>query len=88
MSIFVGHAGSLERAKHHLMELDFQRSAGSQCVGGFIGDKENLADWVEPQIQEWVAGVNILAKVARKHPKLRAQDWSNCCKASGSACNK
>ena len=68
-SIFVGHAATLEQAKHHLMELDFQRRTGSRCVGEFIGDEETLADWVDPQIQKWVAGVKVFAKVAWKSPQ-------------------
>jgi hypothetical protein len=68
-SIFVGHEGSLDRAKILLMEFDFQYRDGSRYVGGFIGDSASQAEWVDPQIEKWIDGVKSLAKVARKFPQ-------------------
>ena len=68
-SIFVGHAGTLDRAKHLLMEFDFQYSSGSRYVGGFVGDAKSQSEWVDPQIEKWVEGVKTLAKVAKKYPQ-------------------
>ena len=68
-SIFVGHAHSIEAAKTVLAEFDFQYSTGSRYVGGFIGDAESQSEWLEPKIQQWVKGVEALARVARRFPQ-------------------
>ena len=68
-SIFVGHAHSIEAAKTVLAEFDFQYSTGSRYVGGFIGDAESQSEWLEPKIQQWVKGVEALARVAHRFPQ-------------------
>ena len=38
-------------------------------VGGFIGSRTKLLEWLEPKIQEWVEGIKILSKAAKKYPQ-------------------
>jgi hypothetical protein len=69
-SIFVGHAATIDAAKTLLEdEFEFQYSVGSRYVGGFIGDQTSQSQWLQPKIQKWVEGVQILAKVARRFPQ-------------------
>ena len=52
-----------------LQEFNFQRRDGSRYVGGFIGSPEAQQEWLDPKIQQWVHGVETLAKVARRFPQ-------------------
>ena len=51
------------------MEFNFQYSSGSRYVGGFVGDSKSQSEWADPQIEKWVEGVKIFAKVAKKYPQ-------------------
>jgi hypothetical protein len=52
-----------------LEEFDFQRQDGCRYVGGFIGTAAAQQAWLTPQIQQWVHGVEMLAKVAQRFPQ-------------------
>jgi hypothetical protein len=52
-----------------LDEFDFQRTEGHRYLGGFVGSGPTEADWIDPQIEKWVAGVHELSKVARRYPQ-------------------
>ena len=50
-------------------EFNFQQAQGHRYVGGFVGSSEEEKAWLAPQIQQWVDGVNSLAKVAKRFPQ-------------------
>ena len=52
-----------------LTEFNFERRDGSRYVGGFVGTTAARDQWLAPQIQQWVRGVETLAKVARRFPQ-------------------
>jgi hypothetical protein len=52
-----------------LEAFGFTYCDGHRYVGGFLGTDAALDQWLAPQIQKWVQGVESLAKVARRHPQ-------------------
>jgi hypothetical protein len=48
---------------------NFNFCGGHRYVGGFLGTNAALQQWLAPQLQEWVRGVESLVKVARPHPQ-------------------
>jgi hypothetical protein len=52
-----------------LEEFNFQHSDGHRYVGGFVGSGEAEAAWVDPQVQQWIEGVQSLAMAARRYPQ-------------------
>jgi hypothetical protein len=70
-SIFVGcKADEAETCRQALAEFNFQFREGSRCAGGFIASEAAQAEWIEPQIQKWVGGIVLLARVARRFPQM------------------
>ncbi len=71
-------------AKTHLQGLDLEFLLGSRYLGGYIGDKDGIEDWIKPKIQAWIQGIADLAKVARRFPqtafagmsKSYQQEWA------------
>jgi hypothetical protein len=59
----------MEQAREALERFNFQYSDGHRYVGGFIGSEAARAKWLAPKIQDWVYGVNQLAKAARRYPQ-------------------
>jgi hypothetical protein len=68
-SIFVCDPDDRPGAKAQLDAFGFKFVDGSRHVGGFLGTEAALLEWLEPQIVQWVRGVEALAKVARRYPQ-------------------
>ena len=51
------------------MDLPVKFCRGHRYVGGFVGSKAMRDRWVEPMVEQWVAGVKALAKVAIRYPQ-------------------
>jgi len=49
--------------------LPVQYCRGHRYVGGYVGSNAMRDRWVEPMVEQWVAGVKALAKVAAKYPQ-------------------
>jgi hypothetical protein len=58
-----------EAAERCLEAHGFNYTDGHRYVGGFLGTKEALDQWLEPKIQQWVTGVESLAQVAHRYPQ-------------------
>jgi hypothetical protein len=58
-----------DECKRRLAEFEFQFRDGSRYVGGFIGSDDAKREWLEPQIQKWVAGIETLSRVAKRYPQ-------------------
>ena len=58
-----------EECKGILEELNFQHSEGARYLGGFIGSTAKQLEWLRPQIQQWIEGIEKLAKVAKRYPQ-------------------
>jgi hypothetical protein len=56
-------------ALDELNEFNFHLSTGSRYLGGFVGTVTDEANWIEPLISQWIAGVEALSKVARRYPQ-------------------
>jgi hypothetical protein len=57
-------------AKAALRRFDFQYRDGFWYVSGFIESDEARKAWLEPQIQQWVAGIHKFACIARHFPQM------------------
>lgn len=69
-SIFVpDKAEQADDCRTRLQELQFQHKAGARYVGGFVGTEEARQEWLLPQIQNWIYGVEKLASVAKRYPQ-------------------
>ncbi len=42
---------------------------GKRYVGGFVGLEAMLERWLDPKVKKWVAGVEILARIALRFPQ-------------------
>jgi hypothetical protein len=52
-----------------LSEFNFRYEKGHRYIGGFIGSTESKTQWIEEQIEKWVAGVRDLSRVAHRYPQ-------------------
>lgn len=68
-SILICRPVDRDRAKEALAEYDFQYHDGYRYVGGFVGTAATENVWLEPKIQQWVRGIESLAKVAKRYPQ-------------------
>jgi hypothetical protein len=62
----------IDTPPHALDALDsfhFQKSDGHRYLGGFVGSGAAEANWIDPKIEEWIAGVITLSKVAIRYPQ-------------------
>jgi hypothetical protein len=42
---------------------------GKHYVGGFVGSEAMLEHWLDTKVKKWVAGVEILARIALRFPQ-------------------
>ena len=42
---------------------------GKRYVGGFVGLEAMLERWIDPKVEKWVAGIEILARIASRFPQ-------------------
>jgi hypothetical protein len=66
-SIFVCDPGDRPGAEERIEAFGFKFVDSSRYVSGFLGSMAALSEWLEPQIAQWVRGVEPLAKVARRY---------------------
>ena len=53
-----------KRAGLHLNYVD-----GSIYLGDYLGPREELEEWVRPEVEAWAHGVRTLAKIAKRYPE-------------------
>ena len=61
---------------------------GHRYVGGYVGSLAMRNRWIEPMVEEWVAGIEVLSKIARKFPQsayhgfatLLQAEWQYLCR--------
>ncbi|MEM7495956.1 MAG: hypothetical protein AAF471_07510, partial [Myxococcota bacterium] len=68
-SIVVCREEDRAAVQDQLVEFGFQYTEGQRYLGGFIGKKERMEEWLTPQVDHWSRGVTTLAKVARRFPQ-------------------
>lgn len=68
-SVFIVRPEDEADAKALLQDFNFRYKDGSRYVGGFIGSRARLLEWLEPKIQEWVAAIKTLSRVAKRFPQ-------------------
>jgi len=57
---------------------------GKRYVGGFVGSEAMLERWLGPKVRKWVAGVEILARIALRFPQTAYTGLVFASKPSGS----
>jgi hypothetical protein len=68
-SILICSPAVREDVQTELREFNFQYRSGARYLGGYIGTPEAKQQWLAPQIQKWVDGVEALARVAVRYPQ-------------------
>jgi hypothetical protein len=68
-SIFICAPDDQPAAVQRLEAFSFRFCDGHRYVGGFLGSDDALGKWLGPKIQQWVQGIETLAKVARRYPQ-------------------
>ena len=68
-SILIAPIDTPATALTTLDEFNFTCTDGHRYRGGFVGSGTAEADWIDPQIAQWIDGVHALSKVARRYPQ-------------------
>jgi len=68
-SILICNPAVRATVQAELAEFSFQYEDGYRHVGGFIGTPEAKTKWIQPQIQQWIKGIERLANVAPRFPQ-------------------
>ena len=42
---------------------------GHRYVGGYVGSLTMCNRWIGPKVEQWVANIGVLAKIAIKYPQ-------------------
>ena len=59
----------LVSAQSEFADLGFQVVPGSRYLGGFIGERSALVDWIQAKVAKWTHDIQSLAAAARAHPQ-------------------
>jgi hypothetical protein len=57
------------RAAFEVAGIQVNFCRGKCYVGGFVGSEAMLERWLDPKVKKWVAGVEILARIALRFPQ-------------------
>jgi hypothetical protein len=68
-SILITPLATPSSALDALTEFNFHRSTGHRYLGGFVGSATDETNWIDPQINHWISGIEALSKVARRYPQ-------------------
>ena len=68
-SILISPLATHPSALEPLAEFNFRQLDGHRYIGGFVGSGAAEEAWIDPQIQDWIAGVKSLAQAARRYPQ-------------------
>jgi hypothetical protein len=68
-SILISKPAEQAPARQHMAGFAFQYVEGHRYVGGFIGTPESREAWLQPQVADWIHGVEQLAQVAKRYPQ-------------------
>ena len=68
-SIVICRDSQTDAAKAHFSDFQFEYCDGHRHVGGFIGTEAAKAEWLDKKIQDWVYGVERLARAAVRFPQ-------------------
>jgi hypothetical protein len=68
-SILITPLATPSSALDALTEFNFHRSTGHRYLGGFVGSATDETNWIDPQINQWISGIEALSKVARRYPQ-------------------
>ena len=68
-SILIVPLATPPNALESLAEFNFRHEEGHRYLGGFVGTGSAEADWVDPQVRQWIEGVHCLAAAARRYPQ-------------------
>eukprot|EP00978_Attheya_sp_CCMP212_P007142 scaffold16612_cov35-Attheya_sp.AAC.3 len=68
-SILIVREHNVERAKEYFEEINFTIKSGYRYLGGFVGARAEMKEWIGEKADEWTAGIKAIAKVAPQFPQ-------------------
>eukprot|EP00978_Attheya_sp_CCMP212_P035431 scaffold154276_cov33-Attheya_sp.AAC.2 len=68
-SISIVREHNVERAKEYFAEMKFTIKSGYRYLGGFVGARAEMKEWIGEKADEWTAGIKAIAKVAPQFPQ-------------------
>ena len=68
-SVLVVSETNATKAKTFFREQGFKVRLGSRYLGGYLGNEATKSTWLEERIEDWVAAVKELARIAEKFPQ-------------------
>ena len=69
-SKFIADSTNQETEKQEIETegLQLKFDGGSQYLEEYLGPREEVEAWVQPQVEAWANRVQILCKIAKRHP--------------------
>ena len=68
-SVIIADDNVRDEVKARLAHHNFRYEAGARYIGAFAGSRDARLEWLRPQIDQWVYGIERLAMVARTRPQ-------------------
>ena len=68
-SILIVNGRHEKAARVVLSRFEFSYRRGTRYLGSYIGADGERGSWLDPKIQEWVAGIKVMGDVARRYPQ-------------------
>ena len=68
-SIFVAKLEDMARSKEVLRKFNFKYTDRNWYICKFIGSTKKIDEWLTPQIEKGVAGIQIIGQATKKYPQ-------------------
>ena len=68
-SILICKPADRQRCQQILGHHGFTFTDGHRYLGGFVGTRESMLEWLRPKIQRWKEDIETLAAVAHRYPQ-------------------
>eukprot|EP00978_Attheya_sp_CCMP212_P033379 scaffold134426_cov83-Attheya_sp.AAC.1 len=71
LRLFISHdrEHNVERVKEYFAEVIFSIKSGYRYLGGFVGARAEMKEWIGEKTDEWTTGIKAIAKVAPQFPQ-------------------
>ena len=58
-------------------------TGGKECLGGSVGNKQFVRDYITSSVQEWITNVEVLSEIALCHPQAALTVLTQAWRANG-----
>eukprot|EP00978_Attheya_sp_CCMP212_P029232 scaffold103337_cov31-Attheya_sp.AAC.2 len=59
----------MERAKEYFAEMNFTIKSGYRYLGGFVGARVEMKEWIGEKADEWTASIKAIAIITPQFPQ-------------------